>query len=309
MTRALYGLTAVLAIVLIAGCDTTKLVADSSSGLFERAQPAFEQYWDYDTAGKALPANIIQLEGVLRIVPDNKVVVLQGIQAYVGYGYGWIEDRIEEAEAVDDYEEADHLRQRCNKLYLRAKDLAEHLVRLSTLGGLDEVLASGNLDKMEEWLEVAFERKKDAAVLLWWGQAWAAYINMAMEDMDVVADVPLVKAVLRRSVELDPEYFFSTGKMALGIVWSSQLPPDMELSKKYFDEALEETERRSLITQVNMARYYAVSMGDSKLFRELLEEVLNAGDVLPEARLTNRIARRRAERYLRLIDQYFSDVQ
>lgn len=309
MTSFAVRVTLVLAILFAAGCDDTKLVADSTSGMFQRAQPAFEQYWDYDTAGKALPANIVQLEGILRIVPDNKVIVLQGIQAYVGYGYGWIEDRVEDADAVDNYEEADHLRARANKMYLRAKDLGEHLARLEGGDDLDAILATGQLDIFTKWLKDTYQDKADAIPLLWWGQAWASYINMAMEDMDVVADVPLVKALLKHSVDLDPEYFFSTGKMALGIVWASQLPPDMELSKKYFDESLEATERRSLITQVNMARYYAVSMGDSKLFRELLEEVLNAGDVLPEARLTNRIARRRAERYLRLIDQYFSDIE
>jgi hypothetical protein len=57
-----------------------------------------------------------------------------------------------------------------------------------------------------------------------------------------------------------------------------------------------------------MARYYAVNAGDSKLFRELLEEVVEAGDVLPEARLSNAIARRRAQRYLDRIEYYFSDL-
>jgi hypothetical protein len=57
-----------------------------------------------------------------------------------------------------------------------------------------------------------------------------------------------------------------------------------------------------------MARYYAVNAGDSELFRELLEEVVEAGDVLPEARLSNAIARRRAQRYLERIEYYFSDL-
>ena len=53
---------------------------------------------------------------------------------------------------------------------------------------------------------------------------------------------------------------------------------------------------------------YAVAVGDDQLFRSLLEEVVDAGDVLPEARLSNTIARRRAERYLDKIDYFFSDL-
>ncbi|MBW2403965.1 MAG: hypothetical protein JRF42_09180, partial [Deltaproteobacteria bacterium] len=74
-------------------------------------------------------------------------------------------------------------------------------------------------------------------------------------------------------------------------------------------EVLAGTERRSLIVQVSMARYYAVAIGDYELFKKLLDEVVAAGDVLPEARLLNVIARRRAERYLNQPYLYFSDVE
>jgi hypothetical protein len=82
----------------------------------------------------------------------------------------------------------------------------------------------------------------------------------------------------------------------------------MDRAKTLFDEVLEETERRNLMVQLSMARYYAVNTGDHELFRELLREVIDAGDVLPEARLSNTIARRRAQRYLDRIEYYFSDL-
>ncbi len=82
----------------------------------------------------------------------------------------------------------------------------------------------------------------------------------------------------------------------------------MDRAKVLFDEVLEKTERRNLMVQMSMARYYAVNIGDHKLFRELLQEVLDAGDVLPEARLSNAIARRRSQRYLDQIEYYFSEL-
>jgi hypothetical protein len=80
---------------------------------------------------------------------------------------------------------------------------------------------------------------------------------------------------------------------------------DMEEAKAYFEKALVATERRALQAQVNMARYYAVKEGDRELFDELLDEVMDAQDPLPEARLANRMARERAALYIANADQLF----
>ena len=131
---------------------------------------------------------------------------------------------------------------------------------------------------------------------------------MGMEDMDTVADLPLAKVLLGYSVELDPDFMFMIGQMTMATLAASEFPPDMDRAKVLFDEVLEKTERRNLMVQLSMARYYAVNIGDHALFRELLQEVLDAGDVLPEARLSNAMARRRAQRYLDKIEYYFSDL-
>lgn len=296
-----------VAVVAAAGaCDTAKFAADSTSGLFLRAAPAIEQYWDYDTAGAAFPANIIQLEGILRVVPDNEVVIVSAIGAYVGYGNGWIEDRIEVADAGDDWREAEELRARALIMYERAWDLSKHLLRLRG-EDLDEALSLGP-DALSQWLNTVLTKPEDAPVAFWAGASLGARINMGMEDMDTIADLPLAKVLLAHSVTLDPDWLFMTPMMTLGVLAASEFPPDMDKAKTIFDEVLAGTERRNLMVQLNMARYYAVNKGDSKLFKELLNEVLDAGDVLPEARLSNVIARRRAKRYLDQIEYFFSDL-
>jgi hypothetical protein len=283
-----------------------KFAADSTSGLFQRAAPAIEQYWDYELVGASFPASIIQLEGIMRVVPDNEVVVTSAIGAYIGYGTGWIEDRVEVADAKDDWEEAEGLRARALIMYERAWDLSKHLLRLRD-ENFDEALSLGP-EGLKIWLDAVLAKPEDAALAFWAGASLGARINMGMEDMDTVADLPLAKVLLAHSVELDPDWLFMTPMMTLGVLAASEFPPDMDRAKAIFDEVLEGTERRNLIVQLNMARFYAVNKGDSKLFRELLTEVLDAGDVLPEARLTNVIAKRRAQRYLDRIEFFFSDL-
>ena len=293
-------------LLALVGCDTEKLAADSTAELFGRAAPGVEQHWDYDLVGKSFPASIIQLEGLLRVVPDNETIGMSLVGAYIGYGTGWIEDRVEVADLEDEWEEADALRRRALVLYTRAWDLSQHFLR-NRDPGFDAALAGG-VDTLDAWLREVFTEKEDAAILLWSGASLGARINMGMEDMDTVADLPLAKVLLGYSVELDPDFMFMIGQMTMATLAASEFPPDMDRAKLLFDEVLAKTERRNLMVQLSMARYYAVNVGDDKLFRALLEEVLAAGDVLPEARLSNTLARRRAGRYLDNIELYFSEL-
>jgi hypothetical protein len=302
-----FGIAAlVTGLLLVTACDTEKLAADSTAELFGRAAPGIEQHWDYELVGKSFPFSIIQLEGLLRVVPDNEVIGLSLVAAYVGYGTGWIEDRVDVADIEDDWEKADHLRRRALVMYNRAWDLSKHFLR-NRDPGFDDAL-KGGVDTLQTWVDTVLVDKKDAAILLWAGASLGSRINMGMEDMDTVADLPLAKVILNRSVALDPDFMFMIGKMTMGVLAASEFPPDTDSAKLILEDVLKKTERRNLMVQTSMARYYAVATGDHKLFRALLEEVVDAGDVLPEARLSNAIARRRAQRYLEQIEFYFSDL-
>jgi len=210
--------------VALSGCDVAKFTADSTAGLFSRAAPAFESYWDYDLAGEAVPATIVQLEGILRVVPDNDLILAQLSQAYVAYAFGWVEADVEALEFEGQYEEAD----------LQA--------------------VKGTVQELEGWLDEAFDSKADAEILLWHGYAWGSYINAAKDDMEAVADLTYAKAFVERSIELDPDYYNAAGYTFMGVATASEMAADLDQAKAYFERALDRTERRALMAQVNMAR-------------------------------------------------------
>ncbi|MCA9530973.1 MAG: hypothetical protein KC543_12615 [Myxococcales bacterium] len=290
-------------LALVSGCDLTKMTADMTTGVFQRAAPAFEQYWDYDLAGDAAPAQIIQLEGVLRIVPDNKKLLPQLIRAYDGYAMGWVETAADKAEIRGDYEESAKQNLRAKLFYERARDLAMHQIRLDH-EGIDDALKMG-VDDFSAWLKKNFKKKGDAEVLLWAGYSWGSYIKMSKDDMTAVADLAYVKALVQRSIDLDPDYYHSAGTLFLAVATTQEMSADMDQAKKLFEEALAKTQRRNLLVQLNMARYYAVKRDDKALFEKLLHEVLDAGDVLPDARLGNQIAKAKAAVYLEMESRLF----
>src|SRR5690606_20404021 len=243
------------------------------------------------------------LEGMLRIIPENEIVLLQLQRAYVGYAYGWVEDRADEYELMGRPDLAMRQRDRASYLYMRARDLGLHLLTLKA-EGLHEARAAG-LPAFERWLADEFTDEDDAGVLLWAGYAWGSYIRAAVEDLTVLEELPFVKVLVERSVALDRGYSNASGLAFLGAMLASPRYDDHAGAKRLFEEALAITERRSLGILLNMANVYAVATEDRALYLALLREVVEAGDVLPEGRLQNRIAKRRAARAIRRVDELF----
>jgi hypothetical protein len=83
--------------------------------------------------------------------------------------------------------------------------------------------------------------------------------------------------------------------------WGSIL--NTERGRQYFEQALKLTQRKAHIVLVNYARLYALTLNDKPLFLKLLREVIEAGDQGTHYRLSNKIARVRAEMLLAKADQ------
>jgi hypothetical protein len=303
LTGSIPSLFVVATSFLVAACDVPRYAADSSARLAERAAPGFESFWDYELVGEAMPANIVQLESLLRVSPENARIVLQLQRTYVGYAFGWVEDRAEALEEAEDFRAAEEQRRRAKYMYLRARDLGFYAISLEHDGF--DAAAHGNLEAFRAYLQANFEDRGDARVLFWTGSAWGSFIGQSRDDMSAAGDLPFARALVERSVELDPDFQFGSGRAFLAAVESSAGDGDLARSKALFEEAIAQTERHNLMILVQMANTYAVAATDRPLYESLLREVRDAGDVLPEARLSNRIAKRRAERYLRLVGQRF----
>ncbi len=233
----------------LAGCDLTRLTAKQTADLFGRATPAIESYWDYDTVGDSMPGNIMQLEGVHHVIPENKSLLMQLIQAYTSYAYGWIEDRAEVADAAGDMDRAAALRKRARLMYTRARDLARYRISLDE-DGFDQAWHAG-LPTFEKWLRDHFDDADDAPMLLWAGYSWGSAINVNREDFSAIADLPFAVALVQRSVDLDPGYYNAAGLTFLGASKTAALGADLPAAKALFERALTITHRKSLIIQVN----------------------------------------------------------
>ncbi|MEQ8890998.1 MAG: TRAP transporter TatT component family protein [Sandaracinaceae bacterium] len=300
-------LTIALAVSLLGpGCDLTRFTANSTANMFSRASAGLEQHFDYELVGDALPGNILQLEGVFRIIPDNEQLGITLVRAYTAYGFGWIEDEVQRAQDEGDLDEEERLTGRARLLYERGRNIGLHLMRLRD-PGIDAALEGGH-EGFVEYVHSTYTTPEDVGVLFWTGYAWGSAINAGRDDPEMVLMLPFAKTLVERAVELDPSYYNYSGLTVLGVVNASlpeALGGDPEAARDYFERALEATDRKFFTVQVSYARTYAVGQQDRDLYIRLLREVVDGGDPEPTARLTNRMARRRAIRWLQRTDQLF----
>jgi hypothetical protein len=284
----------------LTGCNFSKLAADQTAHLLDEAAPALDGFWDYDLAGIGTPGAIMQLEAFHAVTPDNEALALNLAKAYVGYAVGWVEADYEIAYAAGDMDKSDRLRQRARLLYLRARNLALHALHVRD-GHIDAVLEKHDDAQLAAYLKDNYTDKEQVGPVFWTGLAWGAAINMSLDQPDLIAELPTAKAFVTHAKGLDAGFFNGGAYVFLGAMESSfpkAMGGDPEKGRAYFEEGLELTKRKNHMMLVNYARVYAVNTQNRELYVKLLNEVIDAGDQGDSFRLSNKVARRRAERYL-----------
>jgi TRAP transporter TatT component family protein len=282
------------------GC-LKKILLDGQISSTRTASAAVNSFSDWDAALRAASAGLAQFEGLHYLAPDNEDALFLLSRGWAGFGYGFIEDEMEQAQDQygEESEMAAYHKQRAIGAYSRSIWYGLQILEARN-PGFEE--AKRNTPTMKEWL-LAFDGPEDAEYLFWVGQAWMGRVNLLQgEDEGPAAAADLFVGVLmmERSVELDETYSYGSGHAVLGAYHSRSAMASEELvdAKKHFDRALELTEGKALLVKVNLATRYYCTKVDKEAYVKTLKEVLDAGDTLPEQRLQNTIAKRRARRYL-----------
>jgi hypothetical protein len=270
-------ITALLATLLFQGCFQ-QIAVGSLTGIMEDGFAVLNEEPDLGLAEASIASNLKLIESVLRSDPDNRRLLLMACRGYASYALGFVEDT-DPARALGFYRRA-----------------LGYGLRLFPAGGsLGKALRSEPA-RLGDALSRAAD--SDVAGLFWTGIAWGSAISLDLTNPDALADLPKVEAVMEWVRSEDPDYFHGGADFFLGTLLGSRAPMfggDPAASKAHFDRALGINGGKFLLTYIYYARSYAVQVQDSALFGALLTAVDTASlDVLPEARLSNAVAKRKA---------------
>ncbi len=250
---------------------------------------------DYEVAKVVARAGMGQLEGMHRLAPDNTNALFMLLRGWTGMTSGFTEDEYQLALEKGDDIQAEYHRSRARAGYNRAiyygKELLAH-----TAEGFDQSLK--NSDTINKWLNENFTDAEDAETLLWFGLAWIGRVAVSTDMPELVAELFVAKAFLERSIKLDENFSYGMAHTVLGAYHARSAMAELDESKEHFDKALAINGGKYLLTKVLMADRYYCAKHDKAGYFKLLNEVLAAPDTIPEARLQNTIAKRRARRFL-----------
>lgn len=252
--------------------------------------------------GEALPFSLKLMETILQERPDHEALLVATASGFVLYGHGWVRQPAVELQFTD-LPEARAAEDRAKKLFLRARGYAGRALELG---------APGILQDLREDPGTAAERlgKRGIPAMYWYAAALGSAISSDKNDMDLVADLPVVSALLNRALVLD-EGWNSGALHELLLVVSASGSTGEEgagTPEEHFRRAMELNEGRSIGPLVSMAETVCVQQQDRARFNRLLREALNFDvNAYPEMRLANLISQKRARWLLAETDEFFFD--
>lgn len=291
---------------VLGSCSLSKFAVNTIAGGMAGSTDVLRATFDYEVAGQGAAASIMQLEAFHSISPNNETLTLALAQNYIAYAYGWVMDAQQAANYDKRYEEAERHKQRAYLMYSRAKDL---IVRaMSNRDPEVTKLLTGNQDVLDAYLKENYDDPEDdVALVLWLAVSWATVIDTS-PNMDDLIDLPNVKVLAAHARALDERYEDGAAVALLGGLEASypqQLGGDPEKGRELIEKALAIAGRRNHVQLVNFATSYAVNAQKRDLFVALMREVVEAPDQGSGYRLSNKVARRRAERHLQHVDELF----
>ena len=158
---------------------------------------------------------------------------------------------------------------------------------------------------------VGFLDQRYAQALCWTALNSGFYLILNLDDPAALMEMSDVAAMVKRSVELDQNYYYGIGKLFVASYYA-MVPEHLGLgggpqnSKAMFKEARAVTDGKFLLVDLFEARFLASSTDDKELFEKRLEYVLSADSrSLVGGQLLNELAKMKAKIYKRNQDQFF----
>ncbi len=289
--KARIALTAAVlsAAFLWGGCSVKRIALNTGVGFLDKGIEAVFEEKDPEFAESSLASQLKLLEILHKNDPANPKLLAYLSQGFGAYAFLFIEPRDAE---------------RARGFYARGRDYG--LIALNKRCGLN-LASEPDLNKAASALRKL--SKSDAALLFWTAYSWGGLAAISLDDPETLAQLPKIEKMMLRVQELQPGFFYGGAEIFLGSYYGSRpkmFGGDLVKSKASFEKALQYSGSKFLMTQVLMAKYYAVPAQDEALYRERLGQVLDfALDQFPEQRLSNALAQRRAKKLLEDIHEHF----
>ncbi len=283
------------------GCSIKRMAVNQVGNALAGSGATFASDDDPELIKAALPFSLKLMEGLLNEQPRHEGLLLGAASGFTQYTYAFVQQDADETEDRD-FAAAEELRARARRLYLRARNYG--------LRGL-EVRHQGFEQALRANAQTAMSAatRKDVPLLYWTALSWAAAISLSKDNPNLIADLPLVEAMMDRALALAED--FDHGALHTYFITYEMSRPGgtgdaAARSRQHFERALALSGGQQAGPMVSFAEAVCVQKQDLKEFESLLNQALAINpDLKPEWRLGNLVMQRRAKWLLSRTDQLF----
>jgi predicted anti-sigma-YlaC factor YlaD len=292
-----------LVLALASGCSIQRIAINKLGDALSGSGTTFASDDDPELVKAAVPFSLKLIESLLAESPRHRGLLLAACSGFTQYSFAFVNQDADEMEDTD-LAGSDALRARARRLYLRARGYGLRGLELRH-PGFEQAL------RKNPKAAVQSASAADVPLLYWTAAAWGAAISLSKNDPALISDQPIVEALIDRALALDEDFdrgaihgFLIAYEMA-----RQGAPGDAAArARHHFDRAMELSKRQLASPLVSLAESVALQQQDRAGFISLLHRALAVNaDAVPESRLQNLVAQRRARWLLGRVDELFLD--
>jgi len=269
----------------MSGCSA--FVSSATNNLAHNLSQAIMNNEDLATVEAGGPSYLLMVDGLLQGDPENESLLRSASTLYTAYSGAFVKDELR-AKKLTDKSLAYAFRALC----VRRPPACS--IREIKFDAFEEIIRAMDVD--------------DVPALYTLGAAWAGWIKAHRDDLNAIAEISRVEAIMERVLALDESYEEGGAHLYVGVI-ATLLPPALggrpDKAREHFERAIEISEGRNLMAKVVYAGNYARLMFDRELHDRLLREVVEADPNVEGFVLINNVAQQQARELLDSSDDYF----
>jgi predicted anti-sigma-YlaC factor YlaD len=285
----------------LCGCSVRKIAVKNLGNALAESGTTFASDNDPELVKGALPFSLKLIESLLVESPKHRGLLLAACSGFTQYGYAFVKQEADETESQS-IAKALEMRLRARNLFLRARDYGVRGLETAHPG-------FGSALNKDARSAVTAANPADVALLYWTAASWGLAITLSKNEPDLIADQPIVEALVDRALALDET--FDQGAIHSFLITYEPVRQGAEgdpldRARKHYERAMQLSGGYQAGPLVSLAESVSIARQDRREFQSLLDRALEVDvNARPEYRLSNLVMQRRARWLLSRIDELF----
>lgn len=305
VARPVHAAALGLVLVVAPGCGAIRTAAIKSVAdtLSTGSGSVFTRDDDPLLVRDAAPFGLKTYEALLESIPRYTPLLTSTCANFTQYAYAFVQADVDGLDPTD-YETISAHEERAFRLYQRARGYCMRALEERRAGTVRELRV--NAESALRWA-----KRDDVPLLYWAGASWGSAISLGLDKPDLVADMPVVRALLARALQLDEGFNGGAIRGALITLDARQeWGGSAARAREHFDHAIRLSKGLDPGPYVTLAMSVARPERNRAEFVDLLEKALA---IKPQDNPANQlvilIAQQRARRLLERVDDLFPGTE